>query len=134
MISLMTKCGAALLLSGACFAALADIVVVVNPANGGLSKDQISNIYLGRSFEFKPLDMPEGNGTRDQFYKKLTDRDPPQIKAVWARVVFTGKGQAPLMLPDADLIKKAVATDPKAVGYIDKSAVDSSVKVVLTLD
>jgi len=38
------------------------------------------------------------------------------------------------MLPDADSIKKAVATDPKAVGYIDKAAVDSSVKVVLTLD
>ena len=28
----------------------------------------------------------------------------------------------------------AVAVDPKAVGYIEKSAVDSSVKVVLSLD
>lgn len=134
MKSLMTQCSAALLLSGACFAALADIAVVVNPANAGLTKDQLTNIYLGRSFEFKPLDMPEGNATRDQFYKKLTDRDPPQIKAVWARVVFTGKGQAPLMLPDSELIKKAVATDPKAVGYIDKAAVDSTVKVVMTLN
>lgn len=71
---------------------------------------------------------------RDHFYKKLTDRDPAQVKAVWARVVFTGKGQAPLMLPDAESIKKAVATDPKAIGYIDKSAVDSSVKVVFTID
>ena len=134
MKSLMTKCSAALLLSGACFAATAEIAVVVNPSNAGLSKDQLTNIYLGRSFEFKPLDMPEGNATRDQFYKKLTDRDPPQIKAVWARVVFTGKGQAPLMLPDSELIKKAVATDPKAVGYIDKAAVDSTVKVVMTLN
>jgi ABC-type phosphate transport system substrate-binding protein len=114
--------------------AQAQIAVVANPANAGLSKDQLSNIYLGRSFEFKPLDMPEGTAARDRFYKKLTDRDPPQVKAVWARVVFTGKGQAPLMLPDADSVKKAVATDPKAVGYIDKAAVDSSVKVLLTLD
>ena len=134
MNSLMKKCGALLLLSGACFGALAEIAVVVNPSNAGLSKDQVTNIYLGRSFEFKPLDMPEGNATRDHFYKKLADRDPPQVKAIWARVVFTGKGQAPLMLPDADSVKKAVATDPKAVGYIDKSAVDSSVKVVMTID
>lgn len=134
MNSLMQKCGVALLLSSICFAALAEVVVVVNPANNGLSKDQLSNLYLGRSFEFKPLDMPEGNAMRDHFYKKLTDRDPAQVKAVWARVVFTGKGQAPLMLPDAESIKKAVATDPKAVGYIDKSAVDGTVKVVLTLD
>jgi hypothetical protein len=31
-------------------------------------------------------------------------------------------------------VKKAVATNPKAVGYIEKSAVDSSVKVALPLD
>ena len=134
MNSLMKKCGVLLLLSGACFAALAEIAVVVNPANAGLTKDQVTNIYLGRSFEFKPLDMPEGNAARDRFYKKLADRDPPQVKAIWARVVFTGKGQAPLMLPDAESIKKAVATDPKAVGYIDKAAVDGTVKVVMTLD
>ncbi|SFU63084.1 hypothetical protein SAMN05216552_1006117 [Pseudoduganella namucuonensis] len=30
-------------------------------------------------------------------------------------------------------IKKAVADDPKAIGYIDKSAVDDTVKVILTL-
>jgi len=48
--------------------------------------------------------------------------------------VFTGKGQPPIMLPNAAEVKKAVATDPKAIGYIEKSAVDASVKVVLTLD
>jgi hypothetical protein len=31
-------------------------------------------------------------------------------------------------------VKKAVAANPKAVGYIEKSAVDSSVKVALPLD
>lgn len=134
MISMMTKCSAALLLGGICFAALADIVVVVNPSNVGLSKDQLSNLYLGRSFELKPLDLPEGSAMRDQFYKKLTDRDPSQIKAIWARVVFTGKGQSPVMLPDSEAIKKAVATDAKAVGYMDKAAVDGTVKVVLTLN
>jgi len=38
------------------------------------------------------------------------------------------------MLPDAEAVKKAVITDPKAVGYIDKSQVDGSVKVVMTLN
>ena len=31
-------------------------------------------------------------------------------------------------------VKKAVAADPKAVGYIEKAALDGSVKAVLTLD
>ncbi|RTL28198.1 MAG: hypothetical protein EKK47_16915 [Burkholderiales bacterium] len=112
----------------------AQLAVVMGPNGAPISKDILANLYLGRSFEFKAIDLPEGSPMRDHFYKKLTDRDPAQVKAVWARVVFTGKGQAPLMLPDAESIKKAVATDPKAIGYIDKSAVDSSVKVVFTID
>jgi hypothetical protein len=31
-------------------------------------------------------------------------------------------------------VKKAVAADPAAIGYIDSSAVDGTVKVLLTVD
>ena len=109
-------------------------VVIMNPNAAPLTKDQVANIYLGRSFDFKPVDLPEGAALREQFYKKATDRDQSQIKAVWSRILFTGKGQAPLILPDAAAVKKAVATDPKAIGYVDKGALDSTVKVVLSLD
>jgi hypothetical protein len=36
-------------------------------------------------------------------------------------------------LLDSAAVKKAVAANPKAVGYIEKSAVDASVKVILPL-
>jgi ABC-type phosphate transport system substrate-binding protein len=109
--------------------------VVIMGANAApITKDQLANIYLGRSFDLKPVDLPEGSALREQFYKKATDRDQSQIKAVWSRIVFTGKGQAPLILPDAAAVKKAVQADPKAIGYIDKAAVDGSVKVVFSLD
>lgn len=109
-------------------------VVIMGPNAAALTKEQVANVYLGRNFELKPIDLPEGAALREQFYKKATERDQSQIKAVWSRILFTGKGQAPLMLPDAASVKKAVATDPKAIGYIDKGSVDSSVKVVLSLD
>lgn len=112
----------------------AQIAIVMNPSASGLSKDQIANIYLGRNFDLKPIDLPEGSPIKDQFYKKATDRDLSQVKATWSRIVFSGKGQAPKELPDAAAVKKAVASDAKAVGYIDKASVDSSVKAVLVLD
>lgn len=121
-------------LSMAALSAQAQVAVVTGPGGAAITKDQLANIYLGRSFDLKPVDLPEGNATREAFYKKATDRDQAQIKAVWSRVVFTGKGQAPAVQPDAAAVKKAVAADPKAIGYIDKAAVDGSVKVVLTLD
>ena len=114
--------------------AQAQVAVIANPANPGVTKEQVTNVFLGRSCELKPQDLPEGSPLRDQFYKKLADRDAAQIKALWARVIFTGKGQAPLMLPDTSLTKKAVATDPKAIGYIEKAAVDATVKVLFILE
>jgi len=122
------------LVAGAQAAQADGIAVVMGPSAAPITKDQLTNIYLGRTFELKPIDAPEGNALRDQFYKKLADRDAPQVKSMWSRVVFTGKGQPPIMLPTAAEVKKAVATDPKAIGYIDKAAVDGTVKVVFTLD
>ena len=132
-----SKCIQGLLAFGslvASAAASAQVAVVMNPGAPAMSKEQIANIYLGRSFDFKALDLPESSSVREQFYKKATDRDLSQVKSTWSRIVFSGKGQAPKELPDAAAVKKAVAADPKAIGYIEKSAVDGSVKAVLMLD
>jgi hypothetical protein len=131
---------AACLAGLACTLALAsqaiagDIVVIMAPNAAPLTKEQVTNVYLGRALDFKPVDLPESNTTRNDFYKKATDRDAAQVKAAWARLMFTGHGQPPKVLADAAAVKKAVAADPKSVGYIDKADVDSTVKVVLTLN
>lgn len=110
-------------------ACAADLVVIINPAATAPSKDDVSDLFLGKNPALVPIDMAESSPLRAEFYKKVTGRDLNQIKALWSRVVFTGKGLAPRQLPDAAAVKKAVAADPKAVGYIEKSAVDGSVKV-----
>ena len=56
------------------------------------------------------------------------------MKATWARLTFSGKGVPPKELPNSADVKKFVAGNPNAIGYIEKSAVDASVKVVLSLD
>ena len=110
-----------------------ELVAVMGLGAGAITKDQLADVYLGRSNSLKPLDLPESNGLREQFYKKLTDRDAAQVKALWSRIIFTGQGQPPKEMPDAAAVKKAVAADPRMVGYIDKSDADASVKVVLSL-
>lgn len=112
----------------------ADVVVIGNPAAAALTKDQVSDVFLGKSQVFTPIDQPDSAAVRAEFYKKATGRDPAQVKATWSRLVFTGKAVAPKEVADAAAVKKAVAADPKAIGYIDKSALDGSVKVLLALD
>jgi ABC-type phosphate transport system substrate-binding protein len=127
-------CGAVVLT--VCLAASAraeDIVVIVNPASAPISKEQIADIYLARSSAWTPIDQTAGSSIYTEFYKKATGRDVAQVKAIWSKVLFTGRGVPPKQLLDSAAVKKAVAANPKAVGYIEKSAVDGSVKVVMPL-
>ncbi len=112
----------------------ADIVVIVNPAAKPVSKEEIADVYLGRSGVLTPIDQIVGSSIYVEFYKKATGRDLAQVKAIWSRILFTGRGLPPKQLPDSAAVKKAVAANPNAVGYIEKSAVDATVKVALPLD
>ena len=114
--------------------AMADVVVVVNPkaAEASMTKDQVAQFFLGKSSAMSPIDQPESNPVRAEFYKKVTDKDASQVKSLWSKLVFTGKATMPKEAADSAAVKKMVASDPKAIGYIDKSAVDASVKVIYT--
>ena len=114
--------------------ALAEVVVVVNPkaAESALTKDQVAQFFLGKSTSMTPIDQPDSAPVRAEFYKKVADKDAAQAKALWSKLVFTGKATMPKEVADSAGVKAAVAANPKAIGYIDKSAVDASVKVVLT--
>jgi ABC-type phosphate transport system substrate-binding protein len=112
----------------------ADVVVIGNLAAPVMTKDEVTQFFLGKSQAMKPLDRPSSEPIKAQFYQKLSGQDLSQVKATWSRLVFTGKAAAPKELPDAAAVKKAVVADPKAIGYIDKSEVDSTVKVLLSLN
>lgn len=128
-----------LVLSLAASGAFADVVAIVSAksATASLTADEVANIFLGKSATFPrggaavPLDQSESSPQRDEFYNKTARKSAAQLKAYWSKIIFTGKGQPPQELPGNNEVKKAVAADPTAIGYIDKSALDSSVKVVL---
>ena len=111
-----------------------EIVVIVNLAAAPITKDQIADLYLGRTDAWTPIDQAVASRIYVEFYKKVTGRDSAQIKAIWSRILFTDRGVAPKQLPNSAAVKKAVAANPKAVGYIEKSAVDASIKVALAVD
>jgi ABC-type phosphate transport system substrate-binding protein len=112
----------------------AEVVVVVSAksATTTMTADEISQIYLGKSKAMRPVET-SGAPIRTQFYSKVAGKDEAQVKAIWSKLVFTGKATAPKELGSSADVVKAVAGDPNAIGYVDKSAADSSVKVVYTV-
>ncbi|MFA6014528.1 MAG: phosphate ABC transporter substrate-binding protein [Gallionellaceae bacterium] len=114
--------------------AQADVVVVVGTKNStaSLSKEQASDIFLGKATNLTPLDQPESSPLRDDFYSKVTGKSAAQAKSYWSKLSFTGKGTPPKEAQSSADIKKQVAENPNLIGYIEKSAVDASVKVVFS--
>ncbi|HEX8404452.1 MAG TPA: hypothetical protein VF670_07535 [Duganella sp.] len=114
--------------------AMAEVVVVVNPkaAEATMTKEQVAQFFLGKSSAMTPVDQPEDAPIRGEFYKKVTDKDASQAKALWSKLVFTGKATMPKEVANSAAVKALVAGNPKAIGYMEKSAVDATVKVVFT--
>jgi ABC-type phosphate transport system substrate-binding protein len=126
-----------LMLVLACFsgAASAEIVVVVNPANQAsrMFSEQAAQFFLGKSNQFTPIDQGKESAIRREFYQKIASKTLAQVEGIWAKIEFSGKGAMPKMMASDAAVKKAIAADPAAIGYIDKASVDDSVKVLLTL-
>ena len=129
-----------LLVAAACHAACAgELVVIVSARNPvtSLRADQVADIFLGQTAIFPSgaevvaLDQRIGSPERDKFYAKVTSKTPPLVKAYWTKMIFTGRGQPPREVAGSAAIRKMVAENPSLIGYIDKSALDASVKTVL---
>jgi ABC-type phosphate transport system substrate-binding protein len=116
----------------------ADVVVVVSSKNAlsSLSKDQVTDIFLGKSTRYPdgapaiPIDQIEGSATRDEFYATFANKSAAQVKAHWTKIIFTGRGQPPKSVPNSAEVRKLIAANPQAISYIERSAVDSTVKVL----
>ncbi|MFZ2987591.1 hypothetical protein [Ideonella sp.] len=125
---------AAWMLAHAATVMAADLVVIVNPAAPPLTKEKAGDIFLGKEPTYAPVDYSDAAPLKAEFYKKISGRDLTQVKTTWTRIVFTGKGAPPKEVQDASAVKKMVAANPQAVGYIEKSALDSTVKAALVLE
>jgi len=136
---LVTVAGAALLLGAT--QARAELVVIVSARSPApaLNSEQVAAIFLGQAGRFPDggeavaLDQRVGAPERDAFYRQVTGKSPALLKAHWSKMVFTGRGQPPREAPDAAWVRRMVAANPSMIGYIDRSALDASVRPVLVL-
>jgi ABC-type phosphate transport system substrate-binding protein len=130
--------GAGLAANGA---SAADLVVIVSARSPvtAMRADQVAAIFLGQTARFPdgveavPLDQPLGSKLRDEFYERVASKTPVLLKAHWSKMVFTGRGQPPGEALDNAAVRRRVADNPELIGYIERGALDASVRPVLVV-
>lgn len=118
----------------------AELVIIVNPESGvsEMSRREVVNIYMGRfqalpsGITAFPVDLEP---SKAEFYEALVERTLAQINSYWARLVFSGKASPPRPVPTAADVLDVVANNRGAIGYLERSDVDTQgVRIVMQLD
>jgi len=113
--------------------ALAEPVVVVgasSPATA-VSAEQVAALYTMRLKSLPgggSVQLVVVEATKPQLYGFL-GKSEDQIKAIWARHLFSGSATPPLEVATPADARKAMG-NPNAIAVIDSAAVDASMKVV----
>ncbi|WP_332877558.1 phosphate ABC transporter substrate-binding protein [Massilia sp. S19_KUP03_FR1] len=119
----------------------ADLVVIVSARSTApmLRAGQVAAIFLGQAAQFPDgaavaaIDQPVGCATREAFYVRVASKTPALLRAYWSRMLFTGHGQPPREVDGDAAVRKLVADTPGLIGYIERTALDASVRPVLVL-
>jgi ABC-type phosphate transport system substrate-binding protein len=97
----------------------------------------VKNLYLGKTVQLdngirvEVVDLPNSSPVREEFYQKVIGKDTTQIRAYWAKRIFTGKGSPPDTVMDEQAVVKWVRQAPGRIGYVSAEAVDGTVRVLM---
>lgn len=124
-----------------CYTHADDIAVIAHPQAtfNQVTIGETRQLFMGKSKTLPnaqtamPLMHPENSPLRTRFDRAVLERDPKQMRAYWAQMIFTGRGRPPRPLDSDETMKKEVSANVNAIGYVDGKSVDSSVKVVLLI-
>ncbi len=116
------------------------VAVIVNrERRSQLSVEDLAQIYLRRKRFWDdgapvvPLNLPSESALREQFSRLVLRETETRLAEYWNRQYFHGI-LPPATLLSTESVRRYVASDPNAIGYVPDSEVDGSVRVLLRLE
>jgi ABC-type phosphate transport system substrate-binding protein len=122
--------------------AFAEVAIVVNKANPAttVTKGALGRYFLKKTtmwdtdIKIAPVDLPATDPVREEFSRTILGRTPKGVESHWISQSLVGGKSAPEVVSNSALVKKHVAADSGAIGYINASDLDDSVKQVEVVD
>jgi len=116
------------------------LAVIVHPERrAGLSVDEVAQIYLRRKRHWDdgetivPLNLASGTPLRAEFSQRVLRQSEARLADYWNRRYFDGL-MPPATLASTAAVRRYVAADPRAIGYVPAAEVDRSVRVILYVE
>lgn len=109
--------------------------------NLGVSEKALSVNSLRSIFSMRLKTWPDGTKIRvfvlsddDQLHQTVSKEKlnvfPYQLRSTWDRLVFSGTGQAPIIVNSTEEMLAKVASTPGAIGYLWRANINENVNVL----
>jgi len=118
---------------------LADVAIVVHPENPevGLPAEELLRILRQEQRRFRTggsiylVFQGSGSPARDLVLRRLLRMNDLELKQFWLAKLYRGEiASFPRVLDSDVAVRRLVAVAPQAIGFLDASAVDATVKVL----
>ena len=117
-----------------------DLVVITSNDNmESLNIDDVARIFLGKVNKFPsgaeviPLDIDPMHPSFARFAREVLKKNPSQLRAYWAKRIFTGRGKPPQIIQTSAALRDLVSSDKRYLSYLDKSVADDTVRWIIEL-
>ena len=116
-----------------------DIVVVIrkgSPAPTPITRYVLSAIFGMRlttwpdGSAIRVFVLPDDNPIHTLFCKQILHIFPHQLRTAWDRLVYSGTGQAPVVLSSEQEMQTQIANTPGAIGYLTKETLDENIAIL----
>jgi hypothetical protein len=119
----------------------ADLAIIAHPDydGGELNEEIVNKLFLGELKTYPsghtalPANHSVGSPDRKAFFEYVLGMGESRHRRYWSRKISAGKKGAPVELDSYDEVLEWIGRNPLGITYIDKSMVDESVKVLLTV-
>ena len=115
----------------------AEVVAIGNKANtNAVDKAFVVKAYSGETRTWADggaialIDQGDDNPVRADFNQNFLGKSNGNVKALWGQLIFAGKALPPKVVDGDAEVKKAVAANKNAIGYIRPASVDDTVRVL----
>lgn len=114
-----------------------DWVLITNKDNSvsSIDKADLKRVFTGKMKKLGgntvvPIMLADNVPATTQFLQEIIDKTPEEYKKFWVQQQIKGLGTAPMTQKTSASAKLIVAGIPGAITYIEKSALDDTVKEV----
>jgi hypothetical protein len=116
-----------------------DLAIIVHPERSvRLTQAEVAQIYLKKrrfwadGAAIVPVNRDSGSEARGRFERAVFGKDAGRLEVYWNRQYFHGV-LPPATLASDEAVRRFVASETRAIGYIAASQADPSVRVVLAI-